>query len=210
MNRCVLRSYARRDSFLVSGDDIFSHVDGKKNLICSAGSGRPTSKRVGKAQVESGRSLGVAEVESYQLLTGCENSHQRSGETEPAYGQVASSEGAVVSRGVADNVDELSLQEENAGARCTRVDGRSWQCRRTSLPGFALCEHHHLQLSNQSRRQRSFQRAFNRSSRKRFRKRENRTDVKVDRPKDKRISPMNSGHRKARSLNALVQSCVAS
>ncbi|BBN12924.1 hypothetical protein MPTK1_5g24030 [Marchantia polymorpha subsp. ruderalis] len=102
-------------------------------------------------------------------------------------------------------------QIDVVGTRCTRVDGRSWQCRRTSMPGFSLCEHHHLQLSSQSRRQRNFQRAFNQSSRKRLRKGEKRGDAKGEAQDGNRTANAESGRRKvvkARSLEAIVRGTV--
>ncbi|KAL2642265.1 hypothetical protein R1flu_009852 [Riccia fluitans] len=152
-------------------------------------------------------SLRIADVEEYKKVTSCESGHQKSRarqHTEGGCGPVLSSEDLVVPQRVDEKVTHPS-DRGNLGTRCTRVDGRRWQCRRTSLPGFALCEHHHLQLSSQSRRQRSFQRAFNQSSRKRLRPREKKTDVKGCVPEGKMFSPVDSGHRKARSLNAIVR-----
>ncbi|PIA53402.1 hypothetical protein AQUCO_00900169v1 [Aquilegia coerulea] len=28
------------------------------------------------------------------------------------------------------------------GTRCSRINGRGWQCRETTLPNYALCEYH--------------------------------------------------------------------
>ncbi|KAL3695651.1 hypothetical protein R1sor_009727 [Riccia sorocarpa] len=154
-----------------------------------------------------GKSTRVADSQAHQSVTAYENTDHKIREakhlSEEGYTQVVPSENAVQSARVDESMTKPSLQEKNLGTRCTRADGRSWQCRRTSLPGFALCEHHHVQLSNQSRRQRSFQRAFNHSSRKRLRKRDSRTDTKVNAVEGK--SATDSGRWKARSLNAIVR-----
>ncbi|KAL5717682.1 hypothetical protein ACHQM5_010655 [Ranunculus cassubicifolius] len=28
------------------------------------------------------------------------------------------------------------------GGRCSRINGRGWQCKKTTLAGYALCEYH--------------------------------------------------------------------
>ncbi|KAG6555649.1 hypothetical protein Mapa_002885 [Marchantia paleacea] len=134
-------------------------------------------------------------------------------QSETGYGRISSSSKDVqptITEKEATGISEPS-QIHVVGTRCTRVDGRSWQCRRTSMPGFSLCEHHHLQLSSQSRRQRNFQRAFNQSSRKRLRKGEKRGDAKGEAHEGNRTSNAESGRRKvvkARSLEAIVRGTV--